>query len=181
MVSLEEDKAKDIANVLSNENCRKILDYLADKPSSESDLVKVLKLPASTVNYNIKLLLKSKLIEVKDFFWSEKGNKVNVYKTAKKFIVIAPKGSKINSQLKSMIPVFLVVIIASGLLFLYNKIIKIRVVSKGLVAESVLREDVMEKMIVAPSTEPNFALWFLVGAIFSIIIYIIYVLIKGRE
>lgn len=183
MVSLEEDKAKDIADVLSNENCRKILDYLTEKSSSESDLVKSLKLPASTVNYNIKLLLKSKLIEVKDFLWSEKGNKVNVYQAAKKFIVISPRSSKITSQLKNIVPVVLISLVATGLLYFYNRFVKLGAISKELITESTLENKIMideiASMPVQP--EPNFALWFLFGAGFSIIIYIIYVLVRSRE
>ena len=37
LVSLKEDKAKQLAQVISNESCRKILDYLADKENFERE------------------------------------------------------------------------------------------------------------------------------------------------
>ena len=45
LVSLQEDKAKKLAQVVSNESCRKILDYLAEKESTETELAKNLQLP----------------------------------------------------------------------------------------------------------------------------------------
>ena len=58
LVSLKEDKAKELAQVISNESCRKILDYLADKQdATESDLASKLGIPISTVHYNMKHLL----------------------------------------------------------------------------------------------------------------------------
>lgn len=176
MLSLDDKKSKDIANVLSNESCRKILDFLAEHSSSESDIAKSLNLPASTINYNIKLLQKSNLVEVKDFFWSEKGNKVNVYQAAKKFIVIAPKGSKLTSQLKNIVPVALISLIASGLLYFYKR-------SPQIVGEKMLAQGAAREVALYPVaySEPNLAFWFLSGAIFSIVIYIIYILIRSRE
>ena len=43
LVSLNESKSKDLAQAISNESCRKILDYLADKEASESELAEKLK------------------------------------------------------------------------------------------------------------------------------------------
>ncbi len=53
LVSLKEDKAKELAQVISNESCRKILDYLAEKQdATESDLASKLGIPISTIHYN---------------------------------------------------------------------------------------------------------------------------------
>ncbi|MDA1196432.1 MAG: hypothetical protein O2779_00525 [Nanoarchaeota archaeon] len=51
LVSLQEDKAKALAQVISNDSCRKILDYLAnDHDTTASDLAKTLKIPLPTVH-----------------------------------------------------------------------------------------------------------------------------------
>ncbi len=84
MVNLEDKKAKELANVIGNDTSRKILDFLSNKNATETEISKELNLAASTVNYNMKHLLKSGLVETKDFFWSDKGNKVNVYKISNK-------------------------------------------------------------------------------------------------
>ncbi|MEK6862126.1 MAG: helix-turn-helix domain-containing protein, partial [Nanoarchaeota archaeon] len=59
-----------------------------------------LKIPANTVNYNVKKLLKAGLIEKsKNYFWSVKGKKIVIYRAANKKIVISPKSSKYAKQL----------------------------------------------------------------------------------
>src|SRR3989339_689756 len=94
MISLEEDKSKELAQIISNPTARKLLDFLSEKDYCESDIAKKLNLPISTVHYNIQALLKNNLVEEKDFVWSEKGKKVNLYGLANKLIIIAPKGQK---------------------------------------------------------------------------------------
>ena len=46
LVSLKEDKAKELAQVIANESCRKILDYLSEKQdTTETELAKKLSFP----------------------------------------------------------------------------------------------------------------------------------------
>mgnify|MGYP001591957532 CR=1 FL=1 len=113
VASLQDEKSKEIAEILSNDTSRKILDYLGDNDASETQLSQALNLPASTVNYHIKKLVNAKLIEVKDFHWSPKGNKVKVYKAARKLIIMAPKHARGFEALKGIIPAVLI-----GALFL---------------------------------------------------------------
>ncbi len=129
LVSLEDEKAKEIANIVSNDTCRKLLDYLGDKDASETDIGKALNMPLSTVHYNMQNLLKHGLVEIKDFVWSDKGNKINVYKIAKKFIVIAPKGETVPSSIKNLIPVAIISFAASALLYLFAGFRKVAVSS----------------------------------------------------
>ncbi len=105
--SLEDEESREVAEILSNKTARRILDYLAEHNATETDIARELNLPASTVNYNIKNLLKHSLIEAKDFYWSPKGNKVNVYTSARRMIVIAPRFARGIETLKSIIPVIL--------------------------------------------------------------------------
>jgi len=181
MVSLEEERAKEIANVISNDTSRKILNFLSEKDAAENDIARELKLPASTVHYNMQHLLKHNLIEVKDFYWSEKGNKVNVYTVAKKLIVIAPKSMKIKTKLKNILPVALLALAASGAIHVYQKYFT-RVAALGGDKMFAAQEATMEaapraleaapKVMEAVSTTPNYALWFLIGSFFAIATYI---------
>lgn len=179
MVSLEDDKAKDLANVISNKTSRKILDILSEENLSESDLAKRLGLPASTINYNIKHLLKNNLIKVKDFYWSQKGNKVNIYTISRKFIVIAPKGVKFKETLKKVIPVSLLALIGASLIQFFTKLS----VTKDAGGEMFFRAPVEEAaMDVAQETftnqivqaSINYGYWFFAGAVFVILIYLIF-------
>lgn len=179
MVSLEDEKAKEIANVISNDTSRKILGFLSDKDAAENDIARELKLPASTVHYNIQHLLKQNLIEVKDFYWSEKGNKVNVYTVAKKLIVISPKSMKIKTKLKNILPVALLALAASGAIHLYQKSFtkiadlggaeKMMAAQEAVEAAPRVAFDAAPKVIEAA---PNYAIWFLIGSFFAIAMYI---------
>ena len=107
LVSLEENKAKELAQVISSDACRKILDHLSAKKATESEIAKELNMPISTVHYNLKNLLQSKLVEAKEFHYSEKGKEVLHYSLANKYVIIAPKGAteSFKSKLKSLLPV----------------------------------------------------------------------------
>ena len=92
LVSLKEDKAKELAQVISNDTCRKILDHLAEKEdATETEIATTLQLPISTVHYNLHHLMKAGIVNVEEFHYSEKGKEVNHYKLANKYIIIAPR------------------------------------------------------------------------------------------
>lgn len=119
LVSLKGDKAKKLAQVMSNPTCTRILDYLAQaKESTESDIAKQLKIPLSTVHYNIQQLVSAKLVIVDEFHYSPKGREVNHYKLANKYIIIAPKDDDPHflDRLKRFIPVTVLTIGAAVIL-----------------------------------------------------------------
>ncbi len=105
MVSLSEDKAKELAQVISNDTCRKILDALTEGDYSESDLSTKLSVPISTVHYNLQQLMKGGLVIVEEFHYSEKGKEINHYKLANKYIIIAPKKvTGLKGKLRKILP-----------------------------------------------------------------------------
>ena len=111
MLNLDDDGAKDVANILSNKKCSKILDLLTEKEMSEEDISKELDMPISTVHYNLKQLIKAGLIVADKYRYSKKGKEIKIYAPANKFIIIAPKGKDKTSfleQLKNIIPSFLI-------------------------------------------------------------------------
>ncbi|MFC1697818.1 ArsR/SmtB family transcription factor [Nanoarchaeota archaeon] len=111
LVDLKDEKSKKLAQVISNETSRKILDFLAKKDATESELAKELGVPLSTVHYNLKHLSKAGLIQVDEFHYSEKGKEVNHYKLSNKLIIIAPQPAKESflNKLKKILPVALIV------------------------------------------------------------------------
>ncbi len=113
LVSLEEAKAKKLAQVLNNETCTKLLNYLSShKEATESELAKKLKLPLSTVHYNLKQLVEAKLVIADEYHYSAKGREVNHYKIANKYIIIAPQEDQKGflNKLKGFIPVTLIAV-----------------------------------------------------------------------
>ena len=206
LVSLKEDKAKELAQVISNDSCRKILDYLSEKQdATETELAKKLDIPISTVHYNMQQLMKAGIIAAEEFHYSQKGKEVNHYKLANKYIIIAPKTTHgIKEKLRSILPIAILSAAGALAIQLYNSFF--RKTTFGAMQEAapaVMEEAVrdaaplMEKAAeqganavieAAPEvtqqviqTQPNYALWFLLGCIFVMIFIIIFELIKAKK
>ncbi len=208
LVSLQEDKAKELAQVISNESCRKILDYLSEKQdTTETELAKKLNFPISTVHYNLQHLMKAGIITVDEFHYSEKGKEVNHYKLANKYIIIAPKTTYgIKEKLKSILPVTLLALVGAGFIQIYTKYFRPTTFQAMKAAPSVMEEAAREAAPTAPLMEkaaeegaraviekapeltqqtiqqaPNYALWFLFGCLFVIVLIIIIDIIKAKK
>jgi uncharacterized secreted protein with C-terminal beta-propeller domain len=123
LMGLDDERAGNIAEVLKNPTCKKILNFLGDiKEASEKDISDSLKTPINTVEYNLKKLIKSGLVKkTKNFFWSVKGKKIPMYKLAKKHIIISPNKKPSMNYLKNILPVILIAILVIALtgLFLF--------------------------------------------------------------
>ncbi|MCF7860777.1 winged helix-turn-helix domain-containing protein [Candidatus Woesearchaeota archaeon] len=125
LVSLNEEKSKKLAQVISNNTSRKILEILSKKSMTESELSKKLNLPMSTVHYNLKALEEAKLITADEFHYSEKGKEVNHYSLTNKYVIIAPqsdsKSENFLSKLKGLLPATAVSLLAGLGLYFSNK------------------------------------------------------------
>ncbi|MFH0797946.1 MAG: helix-turn-helix domain-containing protein [Candidatus Woesearchaeota archaeon] len=192
MVSLDEHRSKELAQVISNETSRKILDYLGSKEDvSEGDISKELNLPVSTVHYNVQHLLKVGLIESKEFKWSEKGKKVDLYNVARKLIVIAPRGSSESfmEKLKGIMPAALVAVLGSAAIYSYQKFGSAFTVEAADAGSEMMLKSAAPMMEAAPArmmdsaevfgqnfavSEPNYALWFLLGSLFALFVMLMY-------
>ena len=206
LVSLEESESKELAKVISNKTCRKILDFLSKKDATETTIAKELKLPLSTVHYNLQHLYKANLVKVDEFHYSEKGKEVNHYSLANKLIIIAPKKTSIESfkdKLKTILPIGIIVLAVTGVIQLLSMfkfgVARVMTAAPEAVQEAqvkiaeeapVLAERTADLMIagaenitqaaepvietVIQTTPQNIALWFLIGAAFTIILLIIW-------
>lgn len=119
LVSLEEAKAKRLAQVLNNETCTKILNWLSShKEGTETEIAKKLQLPLSTVHYNLKQLVEAKLVTADEYHYSEKGREVLHYKLANKYIIIAPEEgrSSFMEKLQQFIPAAVIVAVVGVVL-----------------------------------------------------------------
>ncbi|MEA3430766.1 MAG: helix-turn-helix domain-containing protein [Nanoarchaeota archaeon] len=123
LVSLQDDQAKEVAQIITNKTCRKMLDFLAaNEEVTETQISKVLKLPISTVHYNLGALKKAKLVESEEFHYSAKGKEVAHYKLANKYIIIAPKSTHgIKSKLRSILPVGILTVAAAFFIQIFSK------------------------------------------------------------
>ena len=122
MLSLEDEKSKKLAQVISNNTSRKILNELSKTKMTETELSKKLGLSMSTVHYNLKALEEAKLIQADEFHYSEKGKEVNHYSVTNKLVIIAPKSEdNIWDRLKSLLPSFGISVMAAGLLYFFSQ------------------------------------------------------------
>jgi len=123
LVSLQEKKARRIAEVISNKTCRKMLDYMASvKDTTEGELSRKLRIPISTVHYNMKALMAAKLVKSDEYHYSEKGKEVSHYRLANQYVIIAPAEEKqaLREKLKSLLPVALVAGFSAALIRLFS-------------------------------------------------------------
>jgi DNA-binding transcriptional ArsR family regulator len=144
LVSLEENESKALAQVMSNDTARKILDILSKHESlTETDIAKKLDAPLSTIHYNLQALVKANLVKTEEFHYSEKGKEVNHYALANKIIIIAPKNARTESfrdKLKSILPIALIVAAVGVVMQLFNTFM-IRAGSAKLMAAAPLAAD----------------------------------------
>ena len=200
LVSLEESKAKELAQVLSNDTSRRILDYLAERhDASESQMAKELDMPMPTVHYNLKHLVEAKLVQAKEFHYSEKGKEVLHYSLANRYIIIAPKSSAlgIRDKLKSLLPALTIV---GAIGFAYQYLTKttgqlaVGTAEKAMAAAPMAEEAAADGAMALraapalaaapplpmPLSEPNYALWLLIGAAAVIICYLLIEALRNR-
>ncbi len=192
LVSLDEEKAKKLANVIGSEACRKILDYLANRSATETQISNELVMPLSTVHYNVQQLLRAGLVKADEFHYSEKGREVEHYSIANKYIIIAPKTTEgLASKLKRILPVFAIVAatgIALQIFSGYGKTAQGFVAEKGAMAAQEAARIAPDGIPVAvaegmrgAAQQPGTALWFAIGALFALVVYLIYDVMKEKR
>lgn len=187
LLSLEEEKAKRLANVIGSDTCRRILDYLAKKEATETELSRELNMPISTVHYNLKQLLSAGLVKADEFHYSEKGREVDHYSIANKYIIIAPKPTEsLANKLKRILPVFALVAATGAAMQLITNLqtSNERVLystAKTLGEEAVQALPALPQQAITPLTpQIGIALWFTIGALFALIVYLVYDIARER-
>ena len=201
LLSLEDTKTKKIANVVSNDSCKKILDYLSQREATESELAEKLQIPISTVHYNLQQLMETGLINAEEFHYSEKGKEVLHYKLANKYIIISPKGTYgLKEKLKGVLPVALIVVATAGMIQIFSNYFNFGSGRNLMVVKSVVMDKSVEEAApqalqaaaesmqqTAPITAEkvylipqNIALWFLVGALFALAVYFVWRWVRNK-
>ncbi len=190
LVSLDDNKSKTLAQVLSNDTARKILDHLSKKEhATETDISKDLKVPLSTVHYNLDLLVKADLVTDESFTYSEKGKQIVHYALSNKYVIIAPRKSALFiEKLKQFLPVLLITTgISLGIkYFMRPPVIYDAAPMMAKVAEE--SSDTLAAGMTAVTQTPitqtqEFAIWFLFGSVSALIIYFVWaeVILKWKK
>lgn len=188
LANLDDEKAEDLGNVIANSTSRKILNLLSKSSLTEVEISKELKIPLSTVHYNIKKLISVGLVESKNFFWSRKGKKMQSYTLSKKLVLIAPKGTTIiKSKIKNLFTVLAATLgISVGIKLLFPRIsLSYQDVISQKAAEelAIAIESTSDVAVTATEGVPvlssltqlatNYAIFFFSGALISLMLYIL--------
>jgi len=197
LLSLNDEKAKKLSNVLGNVTCRKILDYLASKgDATETQISKDLKIAISTVHYNLNLLDENGLVSKDEYHYSEKGKEVIHYKMKNRYIVIAPDHSdekSILDKLRGIIPAAIILAAGTFVVGLFETIFRGGLstsanlmaaktmsyeaadAASGIIAsnasESIVMQTAMPLARSAPvvSSQSHFAIWFFAGGVLALV------------
>lgn len=186
LLSLKDDKAKELSQVISNDTSRKILDFLSKvEDATETDISEKINVPLSTIHYNMSHLVKANLIEVDEFHYSKKGKEVNHYKLANKLIIIMPKEtSGIRDKLRKLLPIG-VLLIASSFAVKYLRFGGLKSSPEAmLMAKDVAVNEVASRAVgfaSPPPVEPNIALWFFLGGLFTLTAYFIVDIVLDKK
>jgi len=183
LFSLDDEKSKNLGEVISNPTCKKIVNLLAEKDLSESEISRELGMPMNTVNYNIKRLVSSGIIEKAKHWWSVKGKRIETYRVANKLIVISPKQSNVYSKLKGLVPVFLISAILTLFVSWYYRIqnnVLIGAEKTADMASSISMPETSGASGAANFISQTNAVvlanaweWFLIGSIVAIVVFMI--------
>ena len=183
LVDLNEAKTKKLAETITSDTSRKILNHLAEKDNSEANISTILNLPISTVHYHLQKLMEANLVKVEEFHYSQKGREINHYKLANKYIIIAPgKVYGLKEKLKGILPVGLIILGITAVIKIFSG--RNAMFSAGMekTTASMLAKSAPEMLdnsvTVASSSQPDISLWFLIGSLVTIVVYVMVQLIK---
>jgi len=188
LVDLNEPKTKKLAETITSDTSRKILNYLVEKEDTETNIAKILEIPISTVHYHLQKLQEAGLVTAKEFHYSRKGREVNHYKLANKYIIIAPRNVfGLKEKLRGILPVVGIMLgISAVIKLLQNYTSRTVFATKVVVANA---EIAMESTALkaAPTLaqeapiavqQPDIAFWFFIGSVVTMAIYLLILVIK---
>jgi DNA-binding transcriptional ArsR family regulator len=185
ILPLNDKNSKKLSQIISNDTARNILEAIASKPLSASQIAEHLSIPLTTVQYNLEKLNDVGLVKVDRTKYSEKMKKVKIYAPQRKFVVIVPeKTDKKNviAALKRYLTVIFFAVVGSGVIEFFTAKMKSPVWEEatrsiptegGGVPAPIPAPVSPEKALDAAFGFDIFAhpgLWFLVGCLFVILV-----------
>ncbi len=173
LVNLNESKTKKLAETITSDTSRKILNYLVEREDTETKIAENLQIPISTTHYHLQKLQEAGLVKVEEFHYSPKGREVNHYKLANKYIIIAPGNiSGLKEKLKGILPVAILAVGISVVIKLLERTTFTAVESKAMAASYDLTEAAPMLATATTRSQPDIALWFFIGSMAAIGLYL---------
>ena len=119
ILPLNDKNSKKISQIISNDTARNILEAIASEPLSASLIAEKLRIPLSTVQYNLDKLNDAGLVKVERTKYSEKMKRVKIYAPQRKFVVIVPEKTNrkdVIATLKRYLTVIFFAVAGSGII-----------------------------------------------------------------
>ncbi len=117
VIDVDDERAKLLAQILTNEKALAILRSIEDEAKSISEIAKELGYPVSTVSYHIDHLLKVGLVEVSGKKYGKKLQEVKLYRASNAPILLVPRKdvARVRRHLKSLDRLHVISLGVSGL------------------------------------------------------------------
>lgn len=121
LLSLDEG-FNELLPVINSKSAKSIISFLSKKKeATESEIADKLKIPLSTVHYNITKLKEAGLIGSDSYHYSKKGKRIEHYSLNKKaFLIVPTKNNGFSDFVKHLVPVFIAFGIVSLALAIYG-------------------------------------------------------------
>ena len=98
-ISVDDEKAKELAQILINEKSLAILRLLQEKTLSLSEIARELDLPLSTVSYHIDKMIKVGLVEVVGKKYGKRLQEVKLYHASPRPILLLPRKISVKDRI----------------------------------------------------------------------------------
>lgn len=121
LLSLDED-FNELLPVINSKSAKSIISFLSKrKEATESEIADKLKVPLSTVHYNITKLKEAGLVKSDSYHYSKKGKKIEHYSLNKKaFLIVPTKNNGFSDFVKHLVPILIAFGIVSLALSIYG-------------------------------------------------------------
>jgi len=100
-IDINDERAKELAQILVNEKAIAILHLIEETPMSISEIARKLNLPISTVSYHIDKMMRVGLIEIAGKKYGKRLQEVKLYRASNRPILLVPRKSVAGVEAKT--------------------------------------------------------------------------------
>ncbi|WP_456443909.1 ArsR/SmtB family transcription factor [Thermococcus sp.] len=114
-IDIHNEKAKELAQILTNDKAIAILHLLEDRELSISEISKELDLPISTVSYHVDRMRRVGLVEVVGKKYGKRLQEVKLYRASNRPILLIPRRSVSKVEKRPIVSIKRLHVISLGL------------------------------------------------------------------
>ena len=118
-----DERAQKISKAMGSQTASDILQLLAEKQKSLTEITERLSIPLTTAKYHIENLLDAGLISVAETRYSVKGREIKIYSLTNQLLIVAPRTSNVRSLLLKYASLFCIVVLGTLVLSLMSPLI----------------------------------------------------------